>query len=117
MIAAATLTLAITAAAERLGPTFSGIVGTYPVVSTVATTFTHHRFGRDAAIAMVRGSVLSWIGFVSCFLVIGLALKPYGLAASLGLAALATVGTTILVLWIDRFAASRTRREAIKSEA
>ena len=72
---------------------FSGIVGTYPV-------------GREAAIAMLRGSVLSWIAFVSSFFVIGLALNPYGLAASLGLGALAGVGTTILVLWIDRVAAT-----------
>ena len=96
---------------------FSGIIGTYPVVTTVLMTFTHHQFGREAAIAMLRGSVLSWIAFVSCFFVIGLALNSHGLAASLGLGALAAVGTTILVLWVDRFAASRTRREAIKSEA
>ena len=102
MIVAAGLTLAITTAAERLGPTFSGIIGTYPVVTTVVMTFTHHQFGREPAIAMLRGSVLSWIAFVSCFFVIGLTLNPYGLTASLGLAALAAVATTTLVLWVDR---------------
>jgi hypothetical protein len=116
MIAAAALTLAITTAADRLGPTFSGIVGTYPVVTTVILTFTHHRFGREVAVAMLCGTALSWIGFVSCFLVIGLTLRPYGLAASLGLGALATICTTTLVLWIDRVA-SRTSGEAIESEA
>ena len=109
MLAAAGLTLAITAAAERLGPMFSGIVGTYPVVTTVVMTFTHHQFGREAAIAMLRGSVLSWIGFVSSFFAIGLAINPYGLAASLCLGVLAAVGTTILVLWVDGLAASRTK--------
>jgi hypothetical protein len=116
MIAAAVLTLAITTAADRLGPTFSGIVGTYPVVTTVIMTFTHHRFGRETAVAMLRGTALSWIGFVSCFLVIGLTLRPYGLATSLGLGALATLATTIVVLWIDRLA-SRTSAKAIKSTA
>jgi len=109
MIVAAGLTLAITTAAEKLGPTFSGIIGTYPVVTTVVMTFTHHQFGREAAVAMLRGSVLSWIAFVSCFFVIGLTLNPHGLAASLGFGALAAVGTTILVLWVDRRAASRPR--------
>jgi hypothetical protein len=61
VITAAALTLAITTAAARLGPTFSGIVGTYPVVTTVIMTFTHHQFGREVAIAMLRGTVLSWI--------------------------------------------------------
>jgi len=109
MLATAGLTLAITAAAERLGPVFSGIVGTYPVVTTVVVTFTHHRFGREAALAMLRGSVLSWIAFVSSFFAIGLAINPYGLAASLGLGALAAVGTTILVLWVATLEASRTK--------
>jgi hypothetical protein len=109
MIAAAALTFAITASAERLGPTFSGIVGTYPVVTTVVITFTHHQFGREVAIAMLRGTVLSWIGFVSSFLVIGLSLISYGLVVSIGLAALATVGTMTLVLWIDRFMDSRNK--------
>jgi hypothetical protein len=112
MIAAGALTLAITAAAERLGPVFSGIIGTYPVVTTVVTTFTHHQMGREAAVTMMRGSVLSWLSFVSCFLVVGLTLKSHGLAASLGLGALAALVTTILVLWIDRLAAARTQMGA-----
>jgi hypothetical protein len=107
MGAAAALTLAITAAAERLGPLLSGIVGTYPVVTTVVTTFTHRQMGREAAVAMMRSSVLAWFGFVSCFLVIGFTLKSYGLAASLCLGALAAVGTTIVVLWIDRRSSAR----------
>ena len=110
MIAAGALTVAITAVAERLGPTFSGIVGTYPVVSTVIMTFTHHQFGREAAIAMLRGTVLSWIAFVSSFLVIGLTLKSFGLAGSIGLGVVAAVCTTILVLRIDRLLAPRIRR-------
>ena len=49
LAAAAALTLGITAAAGRLGPVLSGIVGTYPVVSTVVTTFMHAQLGRAAA--------------------------------------------------------------------
>jgi hypothetical protein len=107
MAAAAALTLAITAAADRLGPLLSGIIGTYPVVTTVVTTFTHHQSGREAAVTMMRSSVLSWFSFVSCFLVIGLTLKSHGLAASLCLGALAAVATTVAVLWIDRRASAR----------
>ena len=82
------------------------------MVTTVIMTFTHHHFGREVAIAMLRGTVLSWIGFVSSFLVIGLTLIPYGLTVSLGHAALATAGTTMLALWIDRFTVSRTKGNA-----
>lgn len=107
MAAAAVLTLAITAAADRLGPLLSGIIGTYPVVTTVVATFTHHQLGREAAVAMMRSSVLSWFGFAGCFLVIGLTLKSAGLAASICFGALAAVATTVGVLWIDRRASAR----------
>ena len=111
MVAATILTLAITAAANLLGPVPSGIIGTYPVIITVVATFTHHQWGREAAVAMLRGSVLSWISFASCFLVIGLALKAYGLAPSLALGALAVIATSTLVLWIDR-RVTPTQRQA-----
>ena len=107
MIAAGGLTLAITMAAGRLGPTLSGIVGTYPVVSTVVMTFTHHQFGPEAAVAMLRGTVLSWIAFVSSFLAIGLSLQSIGLAGSLSLGVIAAACTAVLVLRIDRFLASQ----------
>jgi hypothetical protein len=102
MLAAAALTLAITATASKLGPVLSGIVGTYPVVSTVVMTFTHAQLGREAALAMLRGSVLSWIAFASCFLAIGLSLEATGLALSICLGVLAAVATSVLALWTDR---------------
>jgi hypothetical protein len=105
MVAVAALTLAITTAATRLGPIQSGIVGTYPVAITVVITFTHSQFGRNAALDMLRGSVLSWISFASCFLVIGLSLEALGIALAIGLGVLAAVTTSVLVLWADRVVA------------
>jgi hypothetical protein len=101
MLAVAALTLAITAAAERLGPVLSGIVGTYPVAISVMMTFTHAQIGRNAVLAMLRGNVLSWLSFTSCFLAIGLSLEPLGIAVAIGLGALAAVATSVLVLWAD----------------
>jgi hypothetical protein len=108
MIAVASLTLATTAAAGRLGPVLSGIVGTYPVAITVVVTFTHAQFGRDAVAAMLRGSVLSWFGFASCFLVIGLLIEKLGIAVSMGFGAFAVIATSALVLWLDRVGALPT---------
>ena len=105
MLAVAALTLAITTAAARLGPMLSGIVGTYPVAITVVITFTHGQFGRNAALAMLRGSVLSWISFASCFLAIGLCLETLGTTLAIGLGVLAAVATSVLVLWMDRVVA------------
>ena len=102
MLAVGALTLAITAAAARLGPVLSGIVGTHPVAITVVLTFTHAQLCRDAALAMLRGNVLSWISFASCFLAIGLSLDALGIAPAIGLGVLAAIATSVLVLWTDR---------------
>lgn len=102
LIAVAALTMATTAVAARLDPVLSGIVGTYPVAITVVATFTHAQLGRDAVLAMLRGSVLSWFAFVSCFLVTGLLIEKLGIAVSMSLGVLAAVVTSVLVLWIDR---------------
>jgi hypothetical protein len=105
MLAVAALTLTITAVAARLGPVPSGIVGTYPVAITVVVTFTHAQLGRGGAVTMLRGIVLSWISFVSCFLAIGLALEPWGIAPAAGLGLLAAMVTAFAVLRADRIVA------------
>ena len=98
MLAVAALTLAITAAAARLGPTLSGIAATYPVAISVVLTFTHAQLGRNAALAMLRGNVLSWISFASCFFAIGLSLDALGTAPAIGLGVLAAVATSVLAI-------------------
>jgi len=50
---------------------------------------------------MLRGNVLSWIAFASCFLAIGLSLDALGIAPAIGLGTLAAVTTSVLVLWTD----------------
>ena len=105
MAVAAVLTLATTTAAARLGPILSGIVGTYPVAVTVVIAFTHTQLGRNAALAMLRGSILSWFSFASCFLTIGLWVEVVGTALAVSLGVLAAVATSVLVLWTDRVVA------------
>jgi hypothetical protein len=103
MLAVAALTLAITSVAAKLGPMLSGIVGTYPMAITVVIAFTHCQYGRDAAVIMLRGCALSWLSFVSCFVVIGLSLETLGTVWAIGLGALAAVMTSVFVLWMENF--------------
>jgi hypothetical protein len=114
ILAVAALTLAITAVAAKLGPVRSGVLGTYPVAITVVVTFTHRQFGRNAALAMLRGSVLSWISFASCFLAIGLSLETIGTVWAIGLGALAAVATSVLVLGMDRFVAWKEKSRLVQ---
>ena len=108
MAAASGLTMAITGAANWLGPVLAGVIGTYPVITTVVLTFTHHQWSRGAAVALLREILFSWISFASCFLVIGLTLHEDGLAVSFALGALAAAVTSGLVLALDRWAQRRS---------
>jgi hypothetical protein len=110
MIAVAVLTLATTTGAARLGPMLSGVVGTYPVAITVVVAFTHAQFGREAVLAMLRGSVLSWFSFVSCFLTIGLWIEAVGTAVAIASGVLVAVATSVLALWADRVVAQTSVR-------
>lgn len=98
MLAVAALTLTITTAAPRLGPTLSGIVGTFPIAISVVVAFTHHQSGPVAASTMLRGCILSWISFTNCFVVIGLMLEGLGVVAALALGVLVGALTSTLIL-------------------
>jgi hypothetical protein len=80
--------------AEALGPRLSGIVSTYPAMTTVLVAFTHQQWGRDAARHMLRGLMLSLLVFVIFFLTVGMSLPVVGLVPSFAIAA-------TLVLCID----------------
>jgi len=78
-------------------PILSRIAGTCPVGITIVIAFTHAQLGRNAALAVLRGSVLSWISFVSRFLATGRSLEALGIAPAIG----CVRGG---VLWTDRVA-------------
>jgi hypothetical protein len=98
MFAVAVLTLAVTTMAAKLGPELSGIVGTFPVAITVVVAFTHQQSGRDGAVGMLRGCVLSWISFASCFVMIGLSIESLGTGLAIALGLLAAMATSAMVL-------------------
>ena len=101
MIVSALLVTGITMSAERLGPMGSGIVGTFPAISTVVVTFTHHRWGAAAAIAIMRGLLLSLLSFASCFMVIGELLPSSGIVIAYSAGVVAGALTSLAVLPLD----------------
>jgi hypothetical protein len=49
------LIFTITQFAENLGPRLSGAFATYPVMTSIMSTFNHYRFGANASIALMHG--------------------------------------------------------------
>lgn len=91
LAATATLVLVLTAVADELGPTVSGLLNAFPVLSTIITAFTHAQHGSGPTIAFVRGFTRSIIGFGSFAFVLALTMVPLGLGWALVLAMVAQI--------------------------
>jgi hypothetical protein len=88
MALATGLVLAITAFAATLGPGVSGIVTTYPLISTLLAVSVHRAAGPGAAVAVYRGllaGLFALMGF-ACTLVLVLSRMPIAAAFALALA-------------------------------
>jgi hypothetical protein len=107
MVATGALVTILLLLADIMGPQLSGILSTYPVILTVVGTFTHYRWGREAAWRVLRGLTLSLVAFVAFFLVVGLALPAAGLIGSYVLAAGAALLITTGLFFLNRIGAIR----------
>jgi hypothetical protein len=102
------MVLTITALAERLGPTLSGMLSTFPIFTLVTAAFSHRELGGGAATLYARGLLSSLIGFSAFFLVVALFLERLGLATFL-LATLASLAIGGFAATVASRLASRDR--------
>ena len=102
MATTAVLVAALMLTADVLGPQLSGVISTYPVILTVVGTFTHHRWGREAAWRVMSGLTKSLVMFVTFFLIVGLALPSLGLARSYVLASAVAITIAALLLFLNQ---------------
>jgi hypothetical protein len=100
MLAAATLVIALTTAAERLGPALSGLLTPFPVAIAIVAAFTHTQRGRDPVVAFFRGFLPALASFGLFCVVLAVALEPYGLWTALALALVVQLSVQTATLWI-----------------
>lgn len=103
LLATATLVVALTAVADRLGPLVSGLINAFPVLTTVITAFTHAQRGSAATVAFVNGFLRAIIGFGAFCFVLALTVDRLGLAAGLTAALAAQLVVSGLTLRAFRF--------------
>ena len=70
MTAAVAMTLFVASLTEQVPSEVIGLVASFPVLMTTILAFTQARWGRDAALGMLRGVVLSLQSFVAFFWVL-----------------------------------------------
>ena len=108
------LVAGIMTGADVLGPQRSGILASYPVILTVIGSFTHHQWGRDAVLRVLRGIALSLLGFVGFFVVIAYGVPVLGLNASFGLAAMTAIASSALLLAFNGWQGRRAKRHELR---
>jgi hypothetical protein len=89
MAVATTLVVGLTAVAPVLGPGWSGLVATFPVYLAVMAAFAHRHAGARAANDVLRGMLAGLYGTSAFYVVLHVALVPYGVPVAFG-AAIAT---------------------------
>jgi hypothetical protein len=91
MAAGAAMVLAVTGAAQALGPAWTGIFSVFPVMSTVLAVFSQRANGPGFVVAMLRAMVGGFYAFISFCLCVAILLEPLGIAAAFGIAIVAAV--------------------------
>lgn len=99
LVAAATLVLVLTGLAEWLGPTLSGLLNAFPVLTTIIAAFTHAQRGRAAVVAFLNGFLRAVVGFGLFCVAMALALAPLGLAPALMVALAVQLAAHGFLLW------------------
>jgi len=86
LIATATLVLVLTGLADRLGPTWSGLLNAFPVLTTIVAVFSHAQRGAVAAVAFLNGFLQAIVGFGLFCVVMAIGLQSLGLGWALAAA-------------------------------
>lgn len=76
---AALTILSITALAELIGPQWSGLLTTFPVVLLPVAVVLHHHYGVDVVLALFRGLPFGLLAIVVFDLVVGFSYPRLGI--------------------------------------
>jgi len=91
MAAGAAMVLAVTGAAEALGPAWTGVFAAFPVMSTVLAVFSQRANGPGFVVAMLRAMIGGFYSYIAFCLSVALLLESWGFAATFATAAVAAV--------------------------
>lgn len=101
MAVATVFVVVITGLAEVLGPTWSGILTPFPILTSILAIFSHTLQGSHATINTLRGLVIGLFGFSTFLFLQALLLPHFSIALSFGLALLvnALINVVAVRIW------------------
>lgn len=101
MLVAGAFVLAITGAAQLLGPHLSGLLAPFPIFASILGGFTHNFQGATAAGKLLRGVATGSFSFATFFLVVALLLQPLGILPTFLCASAVTLAMHGAILWLS----------------
>ncbi len=109
-LAALALVVAITSASSALGPSLSGLLAPFPIITSVLAVFTHAQGGTVQLRVLLRNFLIGFYGFAAFCFVLAATLEslsgPAAFSAALGAALVAQA--TALVIRQRRLEAARS---------
>lgn len=93
MIVATFFVVILTQAADYLGPTWSGILTPFPIMTSTLAVFTHSQQGSNAAIRILYGLMLAGYGFVAFLVGVAWLVPQMPIASAYGIL---MVGTMVI---------------------
>jgi hypothetical protein len=92
-LAALALVMALTAASGALGPSLSGLLAPFPIITSVLAMFTHAHGGVGQVRVLLRNFLVGFYGFAAFCVVLALGLESLGAPAAFS----AAVGAALAV--------------------
>ncbi|MCY7352392.1 MAG: hypothetical protein LH606_17295 [Cytophagaceae bacterium] len=102
MAVATGFVIAVTKAAEWLGPAWSGLLTPFPIMTSILAAFTHQQQGWQASARILRALLAAMFGFATFLLVVAWWLPGHSLWATYSLAVGITIGVNAGVFWVMR---------------
>ena len=107
------LVVALTAAAQALGPRASGLLATVPAIAAALTVFSHQRDGSSHALGVLRGLLGGLLATAAFHTVASAALVPAGIPVAF----ITAVGAALAVQGAALLALRRSPLEAVTETA
>jgi hypothetical protein len=99
-LAALALVIAISAASGPLGPSLSGLLAPFPIVTGVLAVFTHVHGGRGQVRVLLRNFLVGFYGFAAFCFVLALGLDLLGGPAAFSAAVVAALAVQVTVFMV-----------------
>ncbi|MDC9615401.1 hypothetical protein PSI19_16310 [Xenorhabdus khoisanae] len=100
ILIATAMVLVITASANAIGSTLSGILAPVPVIAWPLTVFTQIHYGRTDTVTVIRGNAISGVGVLAFYLIVEQYITQAGFVFTFSIAICVALLVTFFILFL-----------------